>query len=509
MTKPAIEQDESLPENYLGALDIGSNSFHFVFARVIDSNLQILHSEKYQVKLASGLDSKNHLDQNAIDRAISTLKDIAPLTSKLTPNNFRVVATYTMRKATNAHQLLAEAAQVFPFDIEVISGHEEARLIYQGVAHHTSPNVQRIVIDIGGGSTECVLGKDFDTKYLTSLNIGCVSFYSQFFANGELTQAAFKQAITQAELEAEVHAKRFQRIGWQQTLGTSGTIKAIYNLINANNELPLPITVKQLHKLKDKLIKLGHVDAIDWPNLKENRRKILAPGLAILIGIMEMLKIKQLTYCEYSLREGVLFEQFESLSFQDVRQRTINSLSSRFNIDLEQAGQVKTLAKSMFNQVRDSWKLNAIPYERLLLWSAQLHEIGFDINTSAYHRHGKYILLNADLPGFNVEQQQALAYLVENQRKKAQVPDDSLWYVLKSKSIVRCAIILRLAILLNQQRQLTTSPAFEIHAQGKEIELTFEQGWLEEKAIIRADLENERQHIAALGYQLQIKSLMR
>lgn len=500
-----VDEKESLPDNYLGALDIGSNSFHFVFARVVEENLQILHSEKYQVKLASGLDEQHYLDDAAIERAIAALSDIAPLTEKLTKDNFRVVATYTLRQAKNTHKLLAAVAPTFPFDIEVISGHEEARLIYQGVAHHTAPDKQRLIIDIGGGSTECVIGENYQTKYLTSLNIGCISFYGRFFADGSLTKESFDKAIINARREIESHAKRFKSVGWQEVLGTSGTMKAIYNLINHTQDVARPISLSELHQLKQQLIDFAHVDNINLANLKENRRAILAPGLAILIGIAEMLNIDTIDYCDYSLREGVLYEQLEQLTYKDVRQRTVNSLANRFNVVKDQADVVSKLTQAMFEQLKLSWQLDRKIYLKLLLWAAELHEIGFDINTSSYQKHGRYILENADLPGFNLEQQYALAFFVGNQRKKLQIPDENIWYVLEPEAIKRCLIILRLAILLHQQRQLSESPLFTINANEKVVSLVFEQGWLDDKQLIQADLHYETEQLAYIGYQLTVQ----
>jgi exopolyphosphatase / guanosine-5'-triphosphate,3'-diphosphate pyrophosphatase len=506
MTSDAQNDNVDIPENYIGALDIGSNSFHFVFARIIEDNLQVLHSEKYQVKLASGLDKNFRLDEAAINRALSALADIAPLTEKLTNDNFKAVATYTLRRATNTRDLLNAATKVFPFDIEVISGHEEARLIYQGVAHYTSPNKQRLVIDIGGGSTECVIGKNLETKCLTSLNIGCVNFYNRFFSHNILSKNAFEQAVVCARQEIESHTKRFKKCGWQEVLGTSGTIKAIYNIINSQNDIARPITLSDLNELKDKLIKFGHVDNIELPNLKESRRKILAPGLAILIGITEMLKIEALNFCDYSLREGVLYEQLAQNATKDVRQRTVNSLTTRFNVDQEQVEAVHTVTLSMFEQVQSSWDLNKPIYLKLLTWAVQLHEVGFDINPSGYHKHGHYILSNADLPGFSLEQQQALAYLVGNQRKKLQPEDENLWYVLNYSLIERCLVILRLSILLQQQRQLSDPPSLTVSTKTHNILLNIDGGWLADKQLIFADLLNEAKQLKKLGYSLILPS---
>jgi len=492
-------------EKYLSALDIGSNSFHFVFARVVKEHLQILHSQKYQVKLASGLDINNKLNDAAIERALTTLAKIAPLTKQLTRDNFRAVATYTLREAKNTSKLLKAAADVFPFDIEVISGHEEARLIYQGVAHRSAPGKQRLIIDIGGGSTECVLGKNFETKYLTSLNIGCVSFQNQFFSDNTITEDNFNRAIMHARLEVESHVKRFRKLGWSEVFGTSGTMKAIYQFVNQHHTQHGNVNLPALYQLKDTLIGYGHADNIKLANIKESRRNIIAPGLAILIGLVEMLEIESFQYCPYSLREGVLYQQLAQLNYKDIRQRTVNSLSSRFNIDTDQADSVIQLADTFFEQVKQEWALDKKIYRQLLTWACQLHEIGFDINPSAYHKHGSYILTHADLAGFNVEQQFALAFLVGNHRKKIHSIVDNPLHVLKQDKIERCLIVLRLAVLLNQQRQLAESASFTTLINDDELTLCFSKKWLTQNTIIQEELANESTTIKKLGINLRIQ----
>ncbi|WP_448213776.1 Ppx/GppA phosphatase family protein [Colwellia sp. MEBiC06753] len=488
--------------SHIGALDIGSNSFHFVFARIVNNNLQILHSEKYRVKLAQGLDSNFVLDQATIDRGIATLAELSELTQQLTPDNFRVVATYTLRQAVNANQFLTAAAKVFPFDIEIISGHEEARLIYQGAAHYLPPDIQRLVIDIGGGSTECVIGINLETKRLTSLNIGCVSFESLYFADGTISAVAFNRAILHAKQEIESHVKRFKTAGWQEVIGTSGTLKCIYNQLNQIRGHEQAFTLEELYQFRQILIDFGDVEHINLPNLKETRRNIIAPGLAILIGVAEMLGAGPITYCDYSLREGVLCEQLDAKQFKDVRERTINSLATRFNIDLQQVDNVWQTAENLYQSAKSTWEIDKKIYHQLLFWAVNLHEIGFDINPSAYHKHGHYILSNADLPGFTLEQQTAIAWLVGNQRKKIQFNEQLQCYTLKQSALNKLLVIIRLAIILNQQRQLTEQIAAEFNVTTQMAVLLFDSGWLAEKPLFEADLLQEHKQLTQLGIDL-------
>lgn len=499
-----IDNTSSIPENYLAALDIGSNSFHLVFARLNDDNLQILHTEKYSVKLASGLNEENILSDDAIKRGVNTLVKLASTTYKLTPDNFRVVATYTLRKAKNSEAFLKAAAKVFPFDIEIISGHEEARLIYQGVAHYTEPNGKRLVIDIGGGSTECIIGEDHKIHTLASLPMGCVNFQKQYFASKEITEKSFKQAIKGAKNEIHSIFKRFTKKGWNNCIGTSGTIKSIYNVINAQKEVAEPITLKQLNDIKEQLIKMKHFDNITLNALKENRRDVICSGLAILIALFETLEIKNLYFCQYSLREGVLSEQLDLFHCDDVRQRSVNSLSTRFSIDEEQSEKVTSMALSLYTDSAKSWGLTSKHYKNLLLWASQLHEIGNDINPSGYHKHGEYIINHADIAGFNKEHQNVLAWLIVNHRKKIQRPKDIHLNTLTIESLLQVCILLRLSVLLCQQRQLGEDIEPKVIALKNTLTLYLPQEWLKKRPIIREALLTEQTLITDIGFELII-----
>ncbi|WP_448563597.1 Ppx/GppA phosphatase family protein [Thalassotalea ganghwensis] len=491
-------------ENYIAALDIGSNSFHFVLARQLEQHLQIVHSEKYQVRLASGLDSQHRLSQQAIDRGVAILAKLATATQDLSPKKFRVVATYTLRKAKNAEAFLKQAADIFPYPIEIISGHEEARLIYQGVSFYQASNIQRLVIDIGGGSTECIIGIETKIKVLESLNMGCVSFQQQFFKNGQISKAAFNRAIKATIHEADAVVPRFNKHQWQSAIGTSGTIKTLYKLINEGEAIEQPLTLKHLYQIKERLISCKHVNQIDIESLKESRKEVICAGVAILIGLMESFAIKTLDFCQYALREGALYELLEDFSTLDVRQRTIESLQSRFNIDISQATQVKLLALHWLAQIESTQALGSPIYQELLSAAANLHELGFDINPSAYHKHGHYILTHADLAGFNQEQQYILAWLVLNQRKKITPLPLSHCYQLKAEPVNLLCTLLRLAVLLSQQRQIDDISIAQLSLAGNTIRLKISSDWLKHRPIVQTELLYEKAAIKRLGYQLTL-----
>ena len=503
----SLDNSEPAPvEQYLAALDIGSNSFHFVLARQVGEHIQIIHCEKYQVQLAQGLNKKKTLSQEAIERGIATLENLAASTQHIDKKNFRAVATFTLRQAKNSGQFIKAAAKVFPFNIEVISGHEEARLIYQGVAHHRQHNEQQLVIDIGGGSTECIIGKQYKVKTLDSLDIGCVSYQQQFFPDGIISSKAFKQAISHAKHEVDGIAKRFKKLGWKHVMGTSGTIKALVKIINYQQEIPRAITLKDLNSLKKQCLNYKHFDDLSIDGLKESRRSVICAGLAILIAVMEALEIDSIEYCQYALREGVLFEQLENSQHNNVRQRTITDFIARFNIDKPHADAVEQLAIKIFEQVKNNWQLRDVIYHELLSSAIKLHELGFDINASGYQKHGQYIIEQTDLPGFNQEQQKALAWLVGNQRKKITQLDDEQWSLLSASLLEKLVIIIRLSVLLSQQRHLDDDYLLAVVTTPKTLTLTLKEQWLIDRPIIDTELFYEKQAIEALGVRLTVNS---
>jgi len=502
-------------QQYFAALDMGSNSFHFVLARQVGEQLQIMHSEKYQVKLAQGLNNNNELSNEAIFRAIKTLGNLASSAQHLTKKNFRIVATHSLRQATNIECFLQKAAKVFPYDIEIISGHEEARLIYQGVAHHSENSSQQLVIDIGGGSTECIIGKHQETITLASLNIGCVSLSQEYFQAGVISESNFKQAVRKAKHEIDSFIKRFKKASWQQAIGTSGTFKCIYKIINAEQALPQPFSLKQLKHLKKKLLEHKHCNELDINGLNESRRELICAGVAIAIALMECLEINELDYCQYALREGVLYEQLENRLHgqlvNNVRQRSVNNLAKRFNVDQAQVHNIQELLKTWLQQADNKWQLREPIYAELLMSAVQLHELGVDINPSGYQKHGQYILTHSDLPGFNQEQQQALAWLVGNQRKKISPLNEYQWHLLNTESLKQLCALLRLAILLCQQRQSenqsstgtsANDPIARIEVIRSNLLLHIDQQWLLKRPIVDTELFYEQAAMLALGIDL-------
>jgi exopolyphosphatase/guanosine-5'-triphosphate,3'-diphosphate pyrophosphatase len=494
--------------HYCAALDIGSNSFHFVLARIVAEHLQIVHREKYKVKLAAGLNNDMLLNDEAIMRGIATLASLCSSTEQLSPRNFRVVATHTLRQAKNTDAFLLAAKQVFPFDLEIISGHEEARLIYVGVNQHLQSENQRLVIDIGGGSTECIIGQQQNIKTLSSLQMGCVSYTNSYFGSGDIDKASFTRAHMAALLEMEPIIKRFNNAGWTDVIGTSGTIKTIFQIVNQSEHINKPITYQQLLALRAQLISFKRIENIKILALKDSRRQVICGGVAILIALMTTFEINEIDFCKYALREGVLYEQFNCQQHDNIRSQSIESLATRFNADQAQNQRVQTLVTHFFKQtLKSPWKLTKPIYQELLNASVQLHEIGLDINPSGYHKHGQYILSNADIAGFNQEQQQALAWLVGNQRKSLANLVDSQWHILKAKKLMKLAMLIRLGVILSQQRSNQYSQLPNICIDKETVTIQLPKGWLLARPIIKAELALEATTLSKQAINLVVTTI--
>lgn len=496
-----VEPRESLK---VAALDIGSNSFHLVVARIVAGSVQVLHKVKQKVRLANGLDSNNMLSDEAIQRGLDTLNIIAESLKGFEPDTVRIVATYTLRKAKNAKVFIKQAKKIIPYPIEVISGIEEARLIYSGVAHTNYDEGQRLVIDIGGGSTEFALGNGFDNKLLRSLKMGCVSYTNRFFADGLLTHKAFNQAITAAQQQLELIDEKFNKLGWKQCIGTSGTIKivAILAQLKDSPEHNGHITLKDLTKLIDACCSAGHVDGLDFDGMTEDRRPVFAAGLAILTATFKSLQIDSLVYSPAALREGVIYEMEEQMASSDIRQRTADSLATRYDVDIEQAHRVLETTLSLHQQCAKKWQLNNKQCRDILSWAALLHEIGLHINSQGVQRHSGYILSNVDLPGFNDEQQQLLSVLARFHRKKIRPEEIPELNQYSQEKVYYLMILLRIAVLLNIKRQDNIVPSFSLQVQSSSIDIKFADQWLDNKPIFTADLIREKEQLKALNFDL-------
>lgn len=488
----------------VAAIDLGSNSFHMVVARVVDQDLQLVSRHKQRVRLAAGLDAKKNLDNASIERGLECLAMFAERLQGFEECNVRIAATHTLRQANNAHIFLQRAREVLPFPIEIIPGVEEARLIYLGVAHTQPESDSKLVVDIGGGSTEMIIGKGFDPELINSKQMGCVSYTKLYFANGKLSRKNFAKAILAAEQRLESIAHRYCKKGWEIAFGSSGTIKAIREVLIAIGYDDGIITAKRLDKLVEKLCDWPTIEDIDLSGLTPDRKPVFAAGVAILMAIFKDLKIDEMHFSEGALREGLLFEMEDGFKRSDIRMRTTENLASKHLVDLDHAAKIKHQAQSFLQQVHQDLGIKkSSELFDLLDWSALLHEVGLSISLQAFHRHSAYILRHTYMPGFNREQQTVLAMLVRFQRKALKLHEMEEFTLFKKKHIIGVIRILRLAILLNGQRNEDALPKLMLSIDGDTWTLSSEDDeWLEHNKLLHADLMTEQEYWNNAGWAL-------
>jgi len=486
-----LEQDT----RYIAAIDLGSNSFHMVVAKVVGSDLQLVSRHKQRVRLASGLDSELNLSHSAMERALECLAMFAERLQGLDKSNVRIAATHTLRRAKNAHLFIERAKEVMPFPIEIIPGEEEARLIYLGVAHTQVESNSKLVVDIGGGSTEMIIGQEFEPELLNSKQMGCVSFTEQYFKNGKLSGKNFNKAILATEQKLESIVSAYRKKGWDIALGSSGTIKAIQEVLVGLGFEDGLITTKRLDTLIETLCNFDSIEEIELIGLTEERKPVFAAGVAILSAIFKALRIEQMFFSNGALREGLLYEMEERFARSDIRMRTTENLANKHRVDLEHASRVKGHAREMLCQVRSELgiKKKSELFD-LLEWAALLHEVGLSINLRSFHRHSFYILLHSTLQGFNREQQLVLATLARFQRKALklqELPDFNLY---KQSDVISLIKILRLSIVLNGQRNKDPLPDITLSIKNDEWILTCtDEAWLENNKLLHADLQEEQE----------------
>ena len=494
---------KTLPE-IVAAVDLGSNSFHMIVCSLTGGKLQTIDSLKEMVRLAAGLDSDNNLDDDTQQRALACLARFGERIRNFPAENVRVVGTNTLRMAKNSAQFVLKAEQALGHSIHIIAGVEEARLIYQGVANSLSSNANtRLVMDIGGGSTEYIIGMDDKPLTKESLNMGCVTLSHRFFPNGELSKKAFKEAVLLAEQRLEPHQDTFNRSQWDEAIGASGSLKAIRKVLKATHWSNNGITREGLEKLVESILDYDHVSQIDLPELNADRLPVFVGGLAITYATFKMLGIEQMTISDGALREGLIHDLLGRIYNRDVRSETVQTLMTHYHIDKHHAQQVKQSAQYMLAQV----SLSRTPQDhesivQFLDWAADLHEIGRDIAHSQYHKHGAYILENGDLAGFSQRDQLLLATLVRSHRKKIttslfkQLPEPWNYYTLF------LVIILRLAVVLHRNRH-TVLPEFTIILHKNNVQLNFPPAWLQAMPLTRADLTSEADYLALAGFTLE------
>lgn len=496
--------EEQSTAQFLAAIDLGSNSFHMIIAELIDGELRMKDRLREMVRLAGGLDEEGNLDEASRQRALDCLQRFGQRLAGFPPGSVRAVGTNTLRKA-RSKGFLKEAQQALGHPIEIIAGVEEARLIYLGVAHGLPHSDDiRLVADIGGGSTEVILGRHFETLEKESLYMGCVSFSRRFFPEGKVTAKRMKKALIAARLEVQAIERDYRDIGWGQAVGASGTIKAVRDVVRANEWSDEGITYESLQRLADALVLAGNIDALSLKGLKEERLPVFCGGVAVLLALFEGLRIERMYVSDQALREGLIYDMLGRLRHEDVRERTIGMLSDRYLVDSSQAARVEQTALEAFTQVADKWLLQSESDSQLLHWAARLHEVGLAIAHSQYHKHGGYLLANSDLPGFTRREQQQLALLVRAHRRKLPLAEFSLQGEVEAERSLSLAILLRLAVLLHRSHSDEPLPPIKFSASEGGLTLRFPEGWLEAHPLTLADLEQEIGLLEAVKFRLEM-----
>ncbi len=485
---------------FFAAIDLGSNSFHMVVAKYVDGRVQIVDRIKEMVRLADGLDDKRYLDEATIERTIACLERFGQRIKELPPTHVRAVGTNTLRQARNSSEFLSRAGRALGHRIEIIAGREEARLIFLGVANTVYKNdEQRLVVDIGGGSTELIIGHDLQPRLTESLYMGCVSMTQQFFADGKINIKRMRKAILFARQELEAIANLYRRHGWESAIGSSGTILSINKVLSLQEWGQSGITPVTLERLRDELARAGHIDNIHFEGLSASRRPVFAGGVAVLSGIVESLGLSAMTVSDGALREGLLYELIGRGQQQDIREQTVNDLQQRYIVDAEHAARVEKTALYCLDRINLETDYN----DRLLLsWAARLHECGLAIAHSGYQKHGAYLVHNSDLPGFSRQEQHYVATLIRNHRRRINVEDFRNLPDNGSERLLLLCILLRLAVVLNRSRSSIELPDFALHCEDNRLEVLFPEGWLESQPLTGADLETEVQYLATAGYLL-------
>lgn len=444
-----------LPEHeLLAAIDLGSNSFHLAIAKMEYGEARKIASLSEKVQLGAGLDENNNLTEQAQQRGLDCLNRFVARIGAVKPCYIRIVATNALRQANNAHEFVQRAAAILPKPIEIIAGREEARLIYMGVAQAVGSDAnRRLVVDIGGGSTEFIIGRSVEPIHTESLQMGCVSYTQKFFADGNITTSAFDQAVSAAKKQIKVLVNTYKATGWDQVIGSSGTIKACCHVMHALSLTNTQghITRHGLYALQQDLLLLKHVDQIDFKELKQDRRALLPAGLAILLGVFEALDLQSMAYSDGALREGVMYDLLGRFRQQDSRDHSVQLLMTRYHVDEAHALRVGDTARQLFNQVALALQLGK-DEEDLLRRAACLHEVGMAISHSGYHRHGAYILQHSDIAGFSHTDQTRLATLVGHHRRKLKPELKENILGAGGFPLLYDCLLLRLSVLLHRDR---------------------------------------------------------
>ncbi|MDR0673156.1 MAG: Ppx/GppA family phosphatase [Zoogloeaceae bacterium] len=489
----------------MAAVDLGSNSFRLQIGRVEEDQIYPLDSLKETVRLASGLTPGKTLDAASLRRGWETLGRFGERIRSLNGKAVRAVATNTLRVARNADEFLAGGEAALGFPIEVIAGREEARLIYIGAVHSLPlATHKRLVVDIGGGSTEFIIGKKSDPLLMDSLYMGCVGYTLRYFPDGRIDRKRLREAQSAAAKEVELIAHAYRHQGWKEVVGSSGTARAIADLLELNRLNPgnvTGITREGLEKLANLLIKAGSIYALNMPGTRADRLPVLPGGMAIMLAVFDELDLTCMSYADGALRLGVLYDLLGRFQQNDMRDATVKQFARRYHVERKQAVRVRQTALEILERMTAGRQ--GEDETQFLAWAATLHEIGISIAHTSYHKHGAYILTYADMPGFSNKDRSLLALLVLGHRgklEKLSAPPDDL-------HVWRMVFCLRLAVLLHRSRDDRALPHYGVQAMSRGVSLEMPARWLADNPWTAAALKEEILAWRQAGFILKLKSV--
>jgi exopolyphosphatase / guanosine-5'-triphosphate,3'-diphosphate pyrophosphatase len=489
----------------LAAIDLGSNSFHMMVARYVLGQLRIVDKIREMVRLGDGLDGRGGLTAESLHRALDCLQRLGQRVGSLPPHRVRAIATNTVRQLRNPLIFLLPAETALGHGIEVVSGREEARLIYLGVAVGQPPQRRRLVIDIGGGSTEFIIGEGFDTLERESLQMGCIATTRRFFSDGRVTPKRWRDALTEVSAEFQQFAAAYRARGWQECYGSSGTIKSIGHMVKAMKLGHGGITASALAGVRDRIIDTGSLADLDLPGLSEERRATAVGGVLVLQAAFDALALDTLQVSATAMREGILHDMLGRAEQRDQRDASIAALAERYGVDLDQAARVEQSALQLFDQVAAPLGLSDED-RRMLAWASRIHEIGLSIAHSQYHVHGAYVVEHSDIAGFSTQEQQTLAALVRCQRRSPSMARiDALPERLGAPARLMM-LLLRLAVLMHRGHDRQPAPELRLAIRGRLLDLQVPAAWLSTHPLTRSDLDVERDLLDEAGFQLRVEA---
>jgi len=484
----------------LAAVDLGSNSFHLLVARVTGRRIVVLDRMREMLRFGSALDSRGRVTREAAARALACLKSFGDRLSYHNPSYVRAVGTNTLRRAQDS-AFLEQAERNLGFPIEVISGIEEARLIYRGVCAYMPPSREkRLVVDIGGGSTELVVGHGTEAVIMESLAIGSVAVTDRYFSHGGVTLKNYRHALLAARRRLEPVEMAIRRAGWRRELGSSGAIRAVGTVLDELGWSRGRISHEGLVRLGERLVHRRHVRQFELPGLKAERAPVFAGGVVVLQAVFEALGLEHMEVAPGALREGVLLDLVGRLKDRDVRTAAVESLAKRYSVETAQAERVAATARKLARGAGD-WELGEAD-RQLLDWAALLHECGRAVARSGYHKHGAYVIANADMAGFARSEQRLLAALVRGHRGRIDAADLAEFEPKQQQRARQLTALLRLAYALHRGHEVEP-PRFAFRAKGNELKLAFPRGWLKRRPLMEADLVDEKRNLRDLGFRLR------